>query len=364
MVRSLLMKRSAVIFSLCCGLVAAGVRGQTNFVPKAPPRSYDARVQMHRVPLNLNAGEKDQEDHFWLPKTGGARVAVAQGEQYVLPQDGGHQKSAKEVEDEKEREERLKAADVKTILGVDEPDRAKLLQPQWDGLARDVMKSRTAAAEKNARSRSRTADGRDRDGDKNVAKNDSQGDRGKRSYTSWLDDKNQDEADGRNPTAIRGFDGRSSPTIVAGDSPVRMPGDIASELRGGDIAAMKNYNSLLDPPSVPSGAGFDAKAAAEPPVAAYRSDVFSSQAGIAAPALRSGDAIFTPRADAGIMAMPQRDPVFSAGTSPFDSQVAPVAGSGGGLFTRDSVAPVHPAAATLPAMGPTDGFRKPPTQPW
>lgn len=363
MVRSLFMKLSCVIFSLCCGLVAAGARGQTNFVPKAPPRSYDARVQMHRVPLNLNAGEKDQEDHFWLPKTGVARAAVEQGEKYEMPQNGARQKSAKEIDEEKEREERLKAADVKTILGVDEPDKAKLLQPQWDGLAHDVMKSRTAAAEKNARSRSRTADGRDRDDGKNFAKNDSQGDRGKRSFTSWLDDKNQDEGDGRNTAAIRGFDARN-PMFSTGDSPLRMPGDMASDLRAGDIAAMKDYSSPLGAPAVPAGDGFDAKVVAESPVAAYRSGALPLQAGIAAPALRSGDAIFTPRADAGIMATPQRDPVFSAGASPFDSQVTPVAGSGGGLFTRDSVAPVHPAAATLPAMGPTDGFRKPPTQPW
>lgn len=130
-------------------LVQSAGAQATNFTPRAPPRSYDARVHMHSVALMSGAEQKDDERHPFIPQTGESfSPPVMEESAHYDPQPS----RPRARDNQKKDRDEAKRVDVRTIIAGADEDRS--ISAGWNGLAYDVMKLRAAdraskASEKN-----------------------------------------------------------------------------------------------------------------------------------------------------------------------------------------------------------------------
>jgi hypothetical protein len=138
------MNVSQLIVTLAAAglILTQGALAQTtNFTPRPPPRNCDAHAQMHFVPIDEILGQKDDEQHPFLPETG-QRLGPPplQPVQTALQETPSKRTREKKKDDDDNPERRM---DVRTILAGREED--KSIAHQWNGLARDVLKQRSSS---------------------------------------------------------------------------------------------------------------------------------------------------------------------------------------------------------------------------
>ncbi len=326
----------------------------TNFTPRPPARSYDARAQIYYVPLRAFVAERDDiKNHLYLPKFGGDSAIQILNPMGDSPQPVVNRTREKQEDDDEE----VKAPNAREILaGADERQRKT---GGWDGFAGTVTKqrlaSRKAQADKsNIDSRGQKDSGNDpapdqQEGALKIA--------GNHAGSLWRQ-SGMNAAGGRNSGSLQSstIDTDAAGKFMAGVADARrdyaaMPGDYSGRGAPDDLVTR----------GVP--AGFDSIGGAgnsavhnsphddQPVMNKFgEASMFSSQ-------WKSGNDAFAPSASP-----------FAGRGDLFSSQQAPqhnaslFSANGDSLFPRDDSGARQ--SSPTPASSPFDDIKKPSILPW
>lgn len=218
------------VVAVAAGLACAAEAQTTNWQPKAPPRAYSARVQMHNVPLEAAFDEREELHAFEIPAglSGNTsyRLREAALNQQPTPLRQATVRKTRKDETRSEGPLPKEKSGIRAMLASEdeELDRQEKRSP-WEGLDGREMSRRMAAREwqlshpGETPPRDRGADGQEPDTDNEESQS---------SLLAWRKDASTDRSEMR--TAVRDH----VPQFA--DSPADRFGQIAREYMGSAMA--------------------------------------------------------------------------------------------------------------------------------